>query len=104
MIIYSVIRTCNYDGESLVLFTSLRKAVNYAIDIHQEFLAGIDDEDYHQGEVMNLDYHIIKKSLNDEAEHNTYHNSTYIDGHFTIEITKHDSSNPMWFNGQHGGF
>lgn len=59
MKIYTVMITCNYDGENLELFTSLNKAVKFA---QQRFDEAIDFEFDDYGEGMDDD---DRKELND---------------------------------------
>lgn len=102
MIIYSVLRECSYDGPHLVLFTSLRKAVNYCQEEYEAHLIEYDDE-YSFKDKMQISYKLIKESLTEE-EHNSWHHSIFNGENFSLEVTKHDSNSPIWYNKQHGGF
>jgi len=101
MIIYSVLRECSYDGPHFVLFTSLRKAVNFCESEYQQHLDFINDDE--PTEDMQINYKHIKANLVEE-EHNSWACSMYNGENFSLEVTKHDSKSPIWYNEQHGGF
>jgi hypothetical protein len=99
MKIYSVLKECSYDAPQVMLFTSLRKAVNYC---QYEYYAHI--ESYESDETIEIDYKTIKECLNDEDEHFCWSSGIYFGETFSLVVTLHDKNNPIWFNDQHGGF
>lgn len=100
MKIYSVLKECSYDAPEVILFTSLRKAVNYCQNEYEEH-----DKNYTIEETIEIDYKMIKDNLNDEDEFFSWSSSVYSHGEsFSLTVTLHDKNNPIWFNDQHGGF
>ena len=102
MIIYSVLRECSYDGPHLILFTSLRKAVNYCESEYQSHIEFTQDHELL--EEMEINYQKIKADLKDIDEHYSWSNSVHNGESFTLTIERHDSNAGIWFNEQHGGF
>ena len=95
MIIYSVLITSNYDGESLHLFTSLRDCVNF-VKIKFEDVKHSHDLDFIDYESMGCNYKNIKSSLSEWANGYFWEASIYTDYRTTIAIQKHDSSHKMF--------
>jgi len=91
MIIYSVLITSNYDGESLHLFTSLRDCVNF-VKVKFDDAKEIHDLDFIDYEGMGCNYKNIKSSLSNWDNGYCWEESIYEDYRTTICITKHDST------------
>lgn len=113
MIIYSVMITSTFEAEEMMLFTSLRKAVNFAIYKFNENIQHMFDEDQEEIEEYLNDYpeHYpkyseIKKQINKEEDYpdNSWGTCIQTYDSYYLTITKHDSNNPLWYNQQHGGF
>lgn len=99
MKIYTVLKECSYDAPQVILFTSLRKAVNYCQYEYEEHI-----EAYGNEEEMEIDYKTIKENVNNEDEWFCWSDSVNCGESFSLEITLHDKNNPIWYNDQHGGF
>ena len=113
MIVYSVLITSTFDGEQMVLFTSLRKAVNFVKCQFNENIQHMFDEDQKEIEEYLNDnpenypkYSEIKKEINKKEEYpdNSWGTCIQTYDSYYITITKHDSKSPLWYNEQHGGF
>jgi hypothetical protein len=97
MIIYSVLITSNYDGESLHLFTSLRDCVDF-VKIKFEDCKDLHDLDFIDYDEMGCNYKNIKSSLSLFSNGYFWEGSIYKDYRTTIAIQKHDSSHKNMFN------
>ena len=116
MIIYSVLTTCTFDGEDLMLFTSLSKAVQYA---QQQFNSAIqvmlpDEDDRDEDDKKSLqnwmedeypNYKKVKAEINRIDSWPQWAGSIHTYDSFYVNIKMHDSSNRDEYNSyQLGGF
>jgi hypothetical protein len=104
MIIYSVLRECSYDGPHLVLFTSLKKAINYCKSEYEAYGIEFGGENNQLVDEMEINYQQIKADIKSINEHYSWCNSVHNGESFSLTIERHDSNAAIWFNEQHGGF
>lgn len=99
MIIYSVLITSNYDGESLHLFTSLKKCLNFVRKKFEESkeLHEIESIDYDE---MGLNYKNVKNCLIDWDNGYSWCGEIYTDYRTSITIEKHNSKDQYKFSNE----
>ncbi len=120
MIIYSVLTTCSFDSEDLMLFTSLRQAIKYASrqfdSAIQVMLPNEETREEEDNEILNQiyeeeypRYHKVKADLNREEVWDKDEWTGAINGgtydSFYCNIKRHNSLQKDEFNSfQCGGF
>lgn len=97
MIIYSVLITSNYDGESLHLFTSLKKCLNFVMEKFEES-KDLHELDFIDFEEMGLNYKNLKSCLGNWDNGYSWEGSIYTDYRTTISIEKHDTKIQNMYN------
>jgi hypothetical protein len=91
MKIYSVLITSDYDMESVILFTSLRKCYNFICGHLEEIHNKIHDLEFIDYEELELNYKNMKNKLNSEEYNNYFEIQIYTDYRTTIEVNRHDT-------------